>query len=182
MVPAGSIVTCQVTSQTTFTQSPDDVIQAASSILASNGYGVLNTQEQDAGVLDRVLNAGYFAFQATLQVQVPTAFAQPTDVLSIVQNAFYQVTGSYPTSASVPSVQTPGSAIQSTGLPGLSSTGIGGSASGVTSQATSGLSSLTSTLGNIGTYGVVGIAALALILVLIVGFAPNTREVARAIR
>jgi hypothetical protein len=182
MINAGDIVTCQVTSQTTFSQNASDVIQAASSILASEGYGVLNSQEQDAGILDTILSAGYIAFQVTMQVQVPTAFAQPTDVLSIVENAFYQVTGAYPTAGSVPSVQTPGSGIQSTGLPGLSSTGIGGSSSGVTSQAVSGLSSLGSTLGSIGTYGVVGIVAIVLILLLLVGFAPNTRDIARAVR
>jgi hypothetical protein len=180
VVNAGDIVTCQITSQTTFSQDAQAVIQTASSILASEGYGVLGTQEQDAGILDTVLSAGYIAFQVTMQIQSPMAFAQPTDLLSIVENAFYQATGSYPTSATVPTVQPAGGAPQSTGLPALSSTGIGGSASGVTAAVTSGASSLASTLGTIGTWGIGGIVAIALILLLIIGFAPNTGKVAGA--
>ena len=116
MVPAGSIVTCQITTQAPEFSSGDDVIAGVSSILSQNGYGVLNASTTSAGTLDAIISLGAnLPFQATMQIQVPAAFNLPTDVLSIVENAFYQVTGTYPTAATAPSVQVPGIPIQRQG-------------------------------------------------------------------
>lgn len=180
LVQANSIVTCQVTSQTTFTQNADAVVQAASSMLASEGYGVLSASESDAGVLDTILSAGYISFQVTLQIQVPTAFGAETDVLSIVENAFYQVAGSYPTSGTVTSVTPPGGTPQATGLPSFSPTAIGGSGSGITSQVQATGSSLFSGLQSLGSTALIALAVLIIALVFVVGYSPNTRHVASA--
>jgi len=179
MVSAQSVVRCQVTSTTTFFSSPDDVVNHVSSLLVQSGYGVRNVSTQTAGVLDQILGIGSnFPFQATLDVQVPSDFGDPSDVLSIVENAFYQVTGAYPTAASAPSVTAPGGSAQSTGQPDLSSSGVGGSGSGVSGALTSAVSTGLSASSNL----LIGLAILIIAVLAIVGFAPNTRAVAGALR
>lgn len=175
MVSAQSIVRCQVTSTTTFFSSPDDVVNHVSSLLVQSGYGVRNASTQTAGLLDQILGMGSnFPFQATLDVQVSSDFGDPSDVLSIVENAFYQVTGVYPTAASAPSVTPPGGSAQPTGQPDANNSGIGGSGSGAGADATKAAQALQNLL--------IGLAILIVAVVAIVGFAPNTRAVAGALR
>jgi hypothetical protein len=181
MVAAGSTVSCQVSSTTTFFSSPDDVMSAVSSVLAQSGYGVRNASTQTAGVLDQILGMGSnFPFQGSLDVQVPSAFADPSDVLSIVENAFYQTTGAYPSAAAVISVTGPNGGLQQVSS-GLSSSGIGGSTSGVTSSLTSGATGLLSGLAGAGSNLLIGAVVLILAVLLIVGYAPNTGKVAGAL-
>ena len=174
MVRAGSIVHCEVTSVTSLSDNADGVVNQVSSLLAQSGYGTRNASAS-VGVTNVTLSGGWgYSFQASLDVQVPTDFGDPNDVLSIVQNAFYQVTGSLPTAATVTSVTAPGGTAQSTGLPGLSSSGIGG---------TSGDSSIGNVFSGVASLGsnlLIGLAVLVLAILLIVGFAPNTGRVAGA--
>jgi hypothetical protein len=183
MVSAGSIVRCQVTSTTTFFSSPDDVVNHVSSLLVQSGYGVRNASTQTAGILDQILGVGSnFPFQATLDVQVPSDFGDPSDVLSIVMNAFFQVTGAYPTAGSAPSVTAPGGSAQSTGQPDLSNSGIGGSGSGVTSAVTGAVESAGSSILGVGSNLLIGVVILIVAILFIVGYSPNTRAVAGALR
>jgi hypothetical protein len=185
MVPAGSIVRCEVTATTQSFGSPDFAVQNVSSLLAQSGFGVVGASTTTPGMLDdltgSVLGNGV-QFQAVLDVQVPSAFGDPKDVLSIVENAFYQVTGAYPTAASAPSVTSPGGSAQSTGEPGLSSSGIGGSGSGVTGAIASGLSNAGSSLLGVGSHLLIGVIVLIVAILFIVGYSPNTRAVAGALR
>lgn len=187
MVNAGDIVEVQITTQNTFTTTPEDVLQGASSILASEGYGVVGASISQPGILDTILGAGYTTFQADLKIQVPNAFGQASDVASIVANAFYQETGNYPTTVSAVSVQTPGGAPVSTGVAPLSTTGVGGSGTGVTTAATdfgaqvqAQIKAFLDGLKSLGTMAIIGIIVLAIALMFFVGYSPNTRHVAGA--
>jgi hypothetical protein len=182
MVSAGSVVTVIITNPPTYS-SDNDVVAGVSSILAQSGYGVQSASTQSAGILDNILALGPTSWQATMSIYTPNDFGDPQDLVSIVENAFFQETGNYPTAGAWTQVNSPtgGATVNSSG-PLPSSLSIGGSGSGATGAVVSGVSGAASTLASIGTYGVVGIAALALILVLIVGFAPNTKAVAEAVR
>jgi hypothetical protein len=179
MVQIGDLVTCVVTSQTDGLNSADYTAQEVSQNLAAQGYPVL-TASTSEGILNAIGSVGYgVPFQATMVIQSPAVFAQPTDLLSIVQNAFYQVLGVYPTAASVPTVQTPGAAPQSTGLPSASPTDVGGAGSDTALG-----NSFTNFLNSLKSLGEGALALIVLLifgLVFVVGYSPNTREVARAV-
>jgi hypothetical protein len=195
LVNAGDIVTCQVTSQTansyvemadgnfSGTGGPEDIVTQVSSILAQQGFGVLNSSVGSAAMntLENLLTLGTgISFQATMQIQVPMAFAQPTDVLSIVENAFYQATGVYPTAATAPTDQSSGQPAQPTGLPTLSPAGVGGSSSSVSAPVVGAATGLGSVLSSLGSSTLLLLALLIGVLIFVAGYSPNTRHVAEA--
>jgi hypothetical protein len=178
MVPAGAIVHCEITSTETDFQSADSIVQSASSILAQEGYGVVGAST-NVGIVNMLESAGVgYAFQANLDIQVPSAFGAPTDVLSIVQNAFYQANGVYPGVASAPYVSS-GGVTTSTGSPSLTPAGIGGTAADSTLSA--GLNSFATGLQGLLSNGLLIVALLVGLLIYVAGYSPNTRHIAGAL-
>jgi hypothetical protein len=178
MVPAGAIVHCEITSTETDFQSADSIVQSASSILSQEGYGVVGAST-NVGVVNILESAGVgYAFQANLDIQVPSAFGAPTDVLSIVQNAFYQANGVYPGVASAPYVSS-GGVTTSTGSPALTPAGIGGTAADATlgNSIKSFTDGLTALLQN----GLLLVVILVGVLIYVAGYSPNTRHIAGAL-
>jgi hypothetical protein len=177
MVAAGSIVHCEITSTETDFQSADSIVQDASSVLAGEGYSVVGAST-NVGVVNILESGGWgYAFQANLDVLVPSSFAASTDVLSIVQNAFYQANGVYPGIASAPYVSSGGVAAP-TGLPSLTPAGVGGTSadSAATAGINSFLNALKALLGN----GLLLVAILIGVLIYVAGYSPNTRHVVGA--
>ena len=177
MVPAGAIVHCEITSTETNGDSADAIVQTASSILSSEGYGVVGASSS-VGVVNVLESGGFgYAFQADLDVQVPSAFGSPTDVLSIVQNAFYQANGVYPGIGTAPYVSS-GGVTAPTGLPSLTPSGIGGTSadSSLTAGLNSFLNALKALLGN----SLLLVAVLIGVLIFVAGYSPNTKHVVGA--
>lgn len=140
-VPDQSIVTYTGSWTGGYFSSPSDVISAVSGALASSSL-VLRSQTFSASLLTQLGSAfgGSNAFNVTLSVQVENGlgFASPDDVASIINNAVYQVTGTLPTSFSVPYVQAPGGSNAATGEPAGSSASSGSSLSSWFSGLTTG--------------------------------------------
>lgn len=184
MVAQGSIVDVQLTSDTG-TATPDAIIQQAVAIIASGGQlQSVNPQVTTsllAGFLNTLssLNSDQ-PFQVDFPVLCLTAFNLPTDVAAIVANAFYQVTGNYPSAVTAVSV-TPPNAAGTT--PALSSTGVAGSnagaaaaATGITAQITAAIQSL----GSIGTNLLIGLAAIIILAIVLIAYGPNIGKIAGA--
>lgn len=184
IVKAGSVVTCQVTSIVGLTDSEDGIVQGVSSILAQSGYGVQNASVQDAGSLSSTGWGTTLPFQASMDVVTPADFGDPIDVVSIVANAFYQVTGSYPTSATWSKVTGPAGTVAG---PGLSPAGIGGADSGLGGALAGAVNNVFAQVGtalkaatSAGSSLLIGLAVLLVIILAIVGWAPNTEKAGRA--
>jgi hypothetical protein len=185
IVKAGSVVTCQITSIVGLTNSEDGIVQGVASLLASNGFGVGNTSVQDPGSLSSTGWGTTLPFQASMDVTVPADFGDPSDVVLIVANAFYQVAGSYPTSATWSNVTAPGGAVTA-GTP-LNPGGIGGADSGLGGSLVGGINNVFAQLDtaikaatSAGSNLLLGLAILVVIILAIVGWAPNTEKAGRA--
>lgn len=177
-VAAGAIVHCELTSTETDFQSADSIVQDASSILAGEGYSVVGAST-NVGVVNVLESGGFgYAFQANLDIMVPSAFGSPNDVLSIVQNAFYQTNGVYPGIASAPYVSSGGVTIP-TGQPGQLPSGIGGTSAD--SSASNALKSFTDGLAALLKNGLLLVVVLIGVLIFVVGYSPNTRHIAGAL-
>lgn len=88
--PTGSILVYQGTWQAFPTLNPNGILSRVSSALRSYGLQVVNSQS-DAGVL----TIGNFNVQLTLQV-INAGYGQPSDAGSLVDHAYYTVTGHMP--------------------------------------------------------------------------------------
>jgi hypothetical protein len=143
----------------------------SSSVINSSLYtGILNTVTS--------LNPDQ-PFQADVQVLCLSAFAQASDVASLVAAAFYAVTGNYPTSVSAVSVTAPGGTAAATGSPALTATAAGGSSAGG-GTVVNGISSLFSSLGTAGTSLLIGLAAIIVLVLVLVAYGPNIGKIAKA--
>jgi hypothetical protein len=84
--------------------SASDIVTAVTAALENDGLEVRSASN----------TAGYLSstFTATLQIQVNNGmgFSDPNDVISIIRHEVYVATGSFPTSDTIPTVQTPGAA------------------------------------------------------------------------
>jgi len=95
--PTGSYLTYKGTWAVTLTQSADTIISKVRAALAESGLQVTNVNAQ-VGV---AASAGLTSFAVSLQLLVTgSGFAQPSDAGSIVDHAYYSVTGKMPVSSS----------------------------------------------------------------------------------
>lgn len=182
MVQAGSIVDVQLTSSTGLS-SPDGVIAQAVAILAQDGRltvvqsSVINGSLSGMGLSTLLSLSPDQPFQADVQVSCNSAFAQPSDVASIVANAFYQVNSQYPSSVSAVSVTPSGGTLSATGSPALTSSNVGGSSAGG-GVITAGISNFASSLGTLGTNLLIGLAAIVVLTLILIAYGPNVGKIA----
>lgn len=99
----------------TITLNPAQVISAVGQVLSPQGITVQASNYTTPSLLDQaeILAVQSFSlpFNCTLSVGVQGNYGSENDVQSIVDNAFYQVTGQLPTSSSIPQiVSNPGGA------------------------------------------------------------------------
>ncbi len=84
--------------------SASDIVNVVTAALENDGIEVRSSSN----------TAGYLSstFTANLQLQVNNGmgFSDPNDVISIVRHEVFVATGSFPTSDSIPTMQTPGAA------------------------------------------------------------------------
>ena len=185
MIAAQSIVDVQLTSDTGFSTA-DSVLQQASSQIAADGrFQVVSSAVINSSLYTGILNAVTSLnpdqpFQADIQVLCLSAFAQASDVASIIANFFYTVTGNYPTSVSAVSVTPPGGNVGATGSPALSTTAVGGS-SAAGGTVVNGISSLFSSLGTAGTNLLIGLAAIIILVLVLIAYGPNIGKIAKAV-
>lgn len=185
MIPAGSIVSLSITSTTTVGQSADGIIQAVSSMLANDGRLTVKQVKSPTSAFDLFFGAAttinpYQPFQVNMDVQTNTDFSGTDDPLSIVEGMFYQVTGSYPTTGSTVSVQTPGAEPIATGQPSAASTGPGG-ASGVGSSISDAISKFFSDLTGTAKSLLIGLAAIIVLALVLIAYGPNIGRAASRI-
>lgn len=163
MVNAGDLLTYTVESQLGYSYSqPNDAISAVKSLLTGAGINVesATTSSPSAGaqlegfLLDP-LNPGQFS--AVLQVQVSGAYNLPTDVQSIIDNAFYQTVGALPISSSIVDING-----QATGAAAAAA---GGSSNTTTSTSVG--DAVSSFFGSLGTGGTLLTGGVIIIIVLI---------------
>jgi hypothetical protein len=182
---AGSIVDVQLTASTGLTSTPDSVLQQVSGVLASGGQltsvgpSILNGSTSGIALSTLLSLSSDQPFQADFPVLTQCEFAAQGDVASIVANAFYQVTGNYPTSVNVVSVTPPSGVTVPASAPPLSASGVGGSTSGggaVTTSIQNGLASL----GSAGTSLLIGLAAIIILVLVLVAYGPNVGKIASA--
>jgi len=110
--PTGSYLLYTGNWSVTLTQSMNSIIAAVRAAIAGYGLqvGNVNCPACSSVTPSSVLaSAGIQSFQVQLQILVTgTGFAQPSDAGSIVDHAFYTVTGKMPTSSSTTVQQLPG--------------------------------------------------------------------------
>jgi hypothetical protein len=164
MVNAGDILTYTVESQLGYSYSqPNDALSAIKSTLIGAGIAVESATastpsagSQLEGFLLDPLNPGQFS--AVLQVQVSNAYNSPSDVQSIIDNAFYQAVGALPISSSIVDINGAGT--------GQATAAAGGSSN--TTGATSVGDAVSSFFGSLGTGGTLLTGGIVIIVVLIV--------------
>jgi len=109
----GSVVNYNGTWQSTATQSPQDVINAVTSILLSEGLQVTKSSS-NAGMLANTKLFGVAeeqTFNVSLQIFVNTGqggFGDANDVVGMIANAVWQVTQKMPLAGTAPTVIPPG--------------------------------------------------------------------------
>jgi hypothetical protein len=84
--------------------SASDIVTAVTAALENDGIEV-RSSSNTAGYLSST-----FTVNLQLQVNNGMGFSDPNDVISIVRHEVYVATGSFPTSDTIPTVQTPGAA------------------------------------------------------------------------
>jgi hypothetical protein len=184
MVAQGSIVDVQLTSDTG-SGTPDAVIQKAVKIISAEGLltsiGPKVTTSFLTGFFNTVTSlSSDQPFQVDFPVVCQTDFNSADDIASIVANAFYQATSSYPTAVSAVSVTPPNS---NGTTPALSSTGVAGNDTGAGAAVTSlsgSISSTLSQLGNLGTNLLIGLAAIIVLAIVLIAYGPNIGKIASA--
>lgn len=157
MVRADSVLTLQVEGQTGGWVPIDDTALRAGVLNRLTPYfDVIGATITRGSLLSNILDFQWFHWQYSAIVTIKTrvGYASADDVRSIVASAFYNTGGAMP-SISISSLgETQGSGVEQSGL------GLGGLFAGSTAL----------------------IVALAVGLVLVVAYAPNVRDVARAVR
>jgi hypothetical protein len=123
IVPDQSIVTYTGTWTPTYFMGANDIITAVSAALAKDGLNVKHI-DSTAGFLDTTIVGMTIQptpFNVTLQIQVANGqgYADPNNIISIVNHEVYVATGAMPIGSSMPIVQAPGGAPTPTGQPGL---------------------------------------------------------------
>ena len=109
----GSVVNYNGTWQSTATQSPQDVINAVTSILLSEGLQITKSST-NAGMLANTKIAGLAeeqTFNVSLQIFVNTGqggFGDANDVVGMIANAVWQATQKMPLAGTAPTVVPPG--------------------------------------------------------------------------
>lgn len=186
-VPQYSILTLAITGETGIANNTaDSVLQAVSADLSSDGrITVIGSPQISTSITDAIfgtiVSLSYSQpFQVIMQIQVNTEFAQASDALSIVEHFFEQESGSYPISASVTAVQTPGaSQATPTGLPGLSPGGVGGEGPGSSIADT--ISNFFSQLTSAAKTLLIALVAIIILVLVLVAYGPNVSKVATAV-
>lgn len=185
MIAQGSIIDIQITSDTG-TSTPDAIIQQAVAILASGGQlqsiNPVVTTSFLSGFLNTITSlSADQPFQVDFPVVCLTAFNQASDAASIVANAFYQVTGVYPSAVTAVSVTAPNA---NGTTPALSSIGVAGNATGAGAAVTSVSDSITNALASLGTLGtnlLIGLAAIIVLAIVLIAYGPNIGKLAGAV-
>jgi len=157
MVAADSVLTLEVQGQTGGWVPTDDTGLRAGVLNRLTPYfDVLGATITRGSTLSNILDFQWFHWQykAVLTIKTRIGYASPDDVRSIVAAAFYNAGGAMP-SVSIRSLgETQGPGVEQTGL------GLGGLLTGSTALI------------------VVGLVGL----VYVIAYAPNVRDVARAVR
>jgi hypothetical protein len=96
-----------------FSNSADKDAEAVATLLTQSGI-VVNSEQNDSGLI-AYFSGNSYNITLKLFIQNGLGFGSVTDVVSIVRNAVYQVTGLFPISDSVPYDQEPGIASSPTG-------------------------------------------------------------------
>jgi hypothetical protein len=184
-VPMGSLLTFSITSTTTASKTAAQVLAEVADEL--NGGGSLNVRSSKiltgltTGIVDMIAGlTPKIPFQAEITVQTSVGFASPDDPLSIVNHAFYDSVGELPSTYSVTGIQRPGEAApSSTGQPGASAGGAGGSEGPVSSIADA-ISNFFSGLKTTTISIIIGLVAIVILVLLLVAYGPNVGSIARA--
>lgn len=104
-VPAGTILTYKGVWPVTLLLLSGDIINKVAQRLAADGLPV-RTQTNDQSIIGAL---GSQPFGVTLQIESLGSYARLQDVISIIRHEVYEVTGQFPQSDSMVSVQLPGS-------------------------------------------------------------------------
>lgn len=170
MIPQGSIVT--YAGHWPHTEllgfgTTDQVISDVGTELIAKFQLYIKSSQVSGGLIAAATGTG---FDVTLQLQVENGlgYASPDDIISSIRSAVYDVLGDYPSSDSIPFVQTPGVAQQATGQPGSATPSTAGCIAG-SSNDTSGSFALGCWFKNLTTTGFASVGVLALLAVLGIG-------------
>jgi hypothetical protein len=163
MVPNGTVVTYQGVWPTVDVISlvgiGNSITSAVQPIIASAGFVILGSQSTEGLIAD--IAASSFNVTLTLQVENGVGYGSVNDIISIIRNAVYQITGQFPLADSIPQVDTSGAT--PTGI--LSTPGVTESTSGIGSSISSFFSNLSSTTGIS-----VGLIAVGIVLAFLLFF------------
>lgn len=118
MIADQALVTYQGTWTPTQALGSNDIVSSVNTALSKDGLAVRDFSS-DAGFSQNTfpftLNLTPFHVTLKLQVQNGLGFSSPDDIISIVRHEVFTVTGIFPVSDTVPTVQNPGGTATNTG-------------------------------------------------------------------
>lgn len=164
-VNPGAVIQYQASVTDTITLDPSQVISQVGQILSAEGLSIQDSSYTTPSVADQaeilVLQSFSLPFSVNLSVGVNGSYSSQDDVKSIIDNAFYQVTGQLPQSSSVPNIlSNPGASAGATGettQAGFSSSSIGDS-----------ISSFLNNLGTGTTFAIIAVIVIVVVIIAIV--------------
>jgi hypothetical protein len=115
MIPDQTTLTYTGTWKSTFFKDANQVVNEVSTALANDQLPV-RFSTTDAGFFNSALES---PFKVTLTIQVDNGlgFGSVNDIIALIRHEVYQVTGSFPTSDTLPYSQQPGQGTVATGQP-----------------------------------------------------------------
>jgi len=183
MLQNGSQLDLSIQAASTTTRGYAEILSLVSSQLPISGIYVVNSTVQASGLLDQVmgsLSLSDIPYTVNMRVRVTGDFADPNDVLQIVEHQFYEASNedNYPTAACITNIIDPQGNISPTDCAGQ--IGPGGkppekSLSDVVKDFFDQVKSLGWTL-------IIAIIGIVVIVLALAAYGPNVPSIAKAAR